>query len=124
MILYHYEKGDRPIQVGGFWFDYGGEKRTDIPSFLADMEIVPNWDKNFVCCCKSIQDVLTYFPEDVHRKLNGVFNAYEYHGSIVIRKDSVMEYLTVDSRMVKLIKTLSYEDALILAASTKPEESK
>ena len=121
LILYHYEKGDRPITVGGFWFDYGGKKRTDIPSFLAEMDFVPNWNKDFVCCCKELGEVLTYFPEEVHRKLNGVFNVYEYpfNAPIVVRRDSVMEYLTAHSGMMKLIETLNWEQAMLRDGRTK-----
>jgi len=122
MILYHYEKGDRPIQVGGFWFDYGGKKRTDIPSYLAEMEYIPDWDQNYVCCCNNIHDVLFYFPEDIHRKLNGIFNEYEYHGNIIMRKDSLMEYMTIDSRKVKLLKTLSWKEAMELSEKLRRKE--
>ncbi|MDR0476217.1 MAG: hypothetical protein LBH43_21445 [Treponema sp.] len=122
MILYHYEKGDRPITVGGFWFDYGGIKRMDIPSYLAEMEYIPDWDKNFVCCCKELNQVLTYFPEDVHRKLNGVFNVYDYNDKnpIIMRRDSIMEYLTVNSKLMKLIETLSWEQAMLRTRGGSP----
>jgi len=115
MILYHYEKKDRHILDGGMWFDYGGIRRKDTPSFLADMEYVPDWDKDYVCCCKDLCDVVQYFPEDVHRKLNGVINVYEYpdNAPIIMRKDAIMEYLTAHSGMLKLIATINWEQAML-----------
>ena len=117
MNLYHYGKRDRPITVGGFWFDYGGIKRTDIPSYLAEMEYIPDWDKDFVCTCRELGHILKWFPEDIHRKLNGVFNVYEYAKTspIIIRKDSVGEYITANSKLLKLIETLSWEQAMLRA---------
>lgn len=110
MILYHYEKGDRPITEGGFWFSYGGIPNKEVPEGLPPMSYVEGWDKDYVCCCDNIDDVLTYFPKEVADRLGGVFRIYSYDGAIIRQRDSVMEYITANSREMKLLDTCTYDE--------------
>jgi hypothetical protein len=115
MLLYHYANPNRPIVDGGYWFNHGGKLRDDIPDYLPPMEFIANWDPDYVCCCDNIHDVLTYFPQEIHTKLNGLYGIYEYTGKIIVQKDQVMSYLTADANKLKLLDQLDYIEALHLS---------
>lgn len=115
MKLYRYQTKGKPVTESGYWFDYGGIAKTDTPDYLPSMTFVPNWDKDYVCCCTSLQDLLTYFPWDIHSRLNGVYCIYEYDGKLVKRSDEIITYVTADAKKMQLLKELSYDEAMLKA---------
>jgi hypothetical protein len=110
MLIYHYANPDRPLVQGGYWFNHGGILRNDIPDYLAPMDYVPNWDKDFICCCDNVPDLLLYFPEDLHLKLGGKYGIYEYNGNIIWQQDAIMRYLTADANKMRLMDQLDYNE--------------
>jgi hypothetical protein len=111
MILYHYADPNRPIVNGGYWFDHGGKLRDNVPDFLAPMVFVPDWDPDYICCCDNIADLLLYFPQAIHEKLNGLYGVYEYTGKLIVQRDNVMQYITADANKLKLLDQLDYSAA-------------
>jgi hypothetical protein len=111
MILFHYADPNKPIINGGYWFDYGGKLRDDVPDFLYPMEYVPTWDPDYICCVDNMQDLLTYFPQHIHNRLNGLYGIYVYTGKLIVQRDTVMEYVTADANKLKLLDQLDYAGA-------------
>ncbi|MDR1252933.1 MAG: hypothetical protein LBK62_12355 [Treponema sp.] len=75
------------------------------------MELDPGRNKDFVCCCKTMREVMAYFPITAHEKMNGVYGIYEYSGNLIQQRDSISEYVTADANKLKIIDMLSFDEA-------------